>query len=395
MCVWIFFLYFFFILCSSGGDESQVALAIVLASNQDCGVYGCTITNEYGTDSTDFLLSIDIMSEILLKDDLEVGEEIEMTPLLFTKGLVDSGTWGDKYFGRIMTERLHLGEGCMHKASQVKVIYGLDPVFESGSTCIIKVQSPITYGTKQESNLAERNLEITKHECKVQNMIREYCKIFSAEARVIETFGPSLEVIPRYLMYRPANSVPYATVEADLTGLFLKYCTMDAKGKLVMQKISEVEQKCCSFQHWIHQWTHGNLLVTQLEGVETKITNVRVVTKSKGYQGLTECGSPEVFNQFLTLHQCNYYCGLLGLRPLKTMDSLQQPAKAKGSKSPLLNRKAGSTSPQLQRKGHSPQIARKANSSPKVTRKGQETEDNKSSAKPKPAEITDATVEKR
>lgn len=86
-----------------------------------------------------------------------------MTPLLFTKGLVDSGTWGDKYFGRIMTERLHLGEGCMHKASQVKVIYGLDPVFESGSTCIIKVQSPIAYGTKQESNLAERNLEITKH----------------------------------------------------------------------------------------------------------------------------------------------------------------------------------------------------------------------------------------
>lgn len=51
----------------------------------------------------------------------------------------------------------------MHKASQVKVIYGLDPVFESGSTCIIKVQSPIAYGTKQESNLAERNLEITKH----------------------------------------------------------------------------------------------------------------------------------------------------------------------------------------------------------------------------------------
>ncbi|XP_030586580.1 alpha-protein kinase 3 [Archocentrus centrarchus] len=378
----------------SGGDESQVALAIVLASSQDCGVYGCTITNEYGIDTTDFLLSIDIMSEILLKDDLEVGEEIEMTALLFTKGLADCGTWGDKYFGRIMTETVHLGEGCMHKASRVKVIYGLDPVFESGSTCIIKVQSPIAYGTKQESNLAERNLEITKHECKVQNMIREYCKIFSAETRVIENFGLSLEVIPRYLMYRPANSVPYATVEADLTGLFLNYCTMDNKGKLTVQQISETEQKCCSFQHWIHQWTHGNLLVTQLAGVETKLTNVRVVTKSKGYQGLTECGSPEVFDQFLTLHQCNYYCGLLGLRPLKTMDSLQQPAKAKGSRSPLLNRKLGSTSPQPQRKGNSPQMSRKANSSPKVTRKVQETEDNKSSVKPKPAETTDA-VEKR
>lgn len=120
-------------------------------------------------------------------------------------------------------------------------------------------------------------------------------------------------VIPQYLMYRPANSVPYATVEADLKGVFLKYCMMDPKGRLITPTVSEVEQKCSTFQHWIHQWTHGNLLVTQLEGrkhtqcynknshlsicgndnmnllsfifagVETKITNVRVVTKTKGF----------------------------------------------------------------------------------------------------------------
>ncbi|XP_019969469.2 alpha-protein kinase 3 isoform X2 [Paralichthys olivaceus] len=374
----------------SGGDESQVALAIVLASSQDCGVYGCTINNEYGTDTTDFLLSVDVLSDILLKDDLEVGEEIEMTPLMFTKGLVDCGSWGDKYFGRIMNEAVHIGEGCAHKASRVRVIYGLDPIFDSGSNCIIKILNPIAYGTKQESNLAERNLEITKQECKVQNMIREYCKIFTAEARVNENFGFSLEVIPQYLMYRPANSVPYATVEANLEGVFQKYCMMGPKGQLITQTVSEVEQKCSSFQHWIHQWTHGNLLVTRLEGVETKLTNVRVVTKSKGYQGLTERGSPEVFDQFLTQHQCNYYCGLLCLRSLKNMDSLQQPTKIKGSRSPLLNRKLGSGSPQLQRKGHSPQISRKANSSPKVTRKVQETEDNKSDTKTKPAETADA-----
>lgn len=50
---------FLFVLFSSGGDESQVALAIVLAASQDCAVYSCTINNEYGTDTTDFLLSID------------------------------------------------------------------------------------------------------------------------------------------------------------------------------------------------------------------------------------------------------------------------------------------------------------------------------------------------
>ncbi|XP_017261482.1 titin homolog isoform X2 [Kryptolebias marmoratus] len=369
----------------SGNDETQVALAIVLACNQDCAVYGCTITNEYGSDTTDFLLSEDILSEILLKDDLEVGEEIEMTPLLFTKGLADSGTWGEKYFGRILTDKMQIGEGCAHKASRVKVIYGLDPIFESGSTCIIKIRNPIAYGTKQESNLAERNLDITKQECKVQNMIREYCKIFAAEARVSDNFGFSLEVIPRYLIYRPANSVPYATVETDLLDGFVKYCTIDPKGKLSSLNSSELEQKCCTFQHWIHQWTHGNLLVTQLEGVETKMTNIKVATKSKGYQGLTECGSPEVFDQFLTHHQCNYYCGLLGLRPLKTAD-LQQSTKIKGSKSPMLNRRMSTGSPQVQKKGHSPQMSRKASTSPKVARKVQEAEDSKSGGKHKPVE---------
>ena len=120
-----------------------------------------------------------------------------------------------------------------------------------------------------------------------------------------------------------------------------------------------------------------------------RIAGIKMCSLYSRYQGLTEHGSPEVFEQFLTHHQCNYYCGLLGLRSLKTMDSLQQPTKMKGSKSPLLNRKLGSNSPQLQRKGHSPQMSRKASSSPKVTRKVQETEDNKSDAKPKPAEIVD------
>ncbi|XP_056908629.1 uncharacterized protein alpk3a [Takifugu flavidus] len=375
----------------SGGDESQAALAIILAASQDCGVYGCSISNEYGADTTDFLLSVDVLSQILLKDELEVGEEIEMTPLLFTKGLADWGSWGEKYFGRIMTETLHVGSGCAHKASRVRVIYGLDPIFESGSTCIVKVGNPVAYGTKPECSLAERNGAITKQECKVQNTIREYCKIFSAEARVSENFGFLLEVIPQYLIYRPANSVPYATVEADLKGQCLKHCTMDPKGKLITQTASEVEQKCSTFQHWIHQWTHGNLLVTQMEGVETKLTNIRVVTKSKGYQGLTESGSPEVFEQFLTHHQCNYYCGLLGLIPLKTLESLQPP-KAKGSRSPLLNRKLGSSSPQMQRKGQSPQMSRKANSSPKVARKVQETEDDKSGGK---SRLTETSVEMR
>ncbi|XP_035272405.1 alpha-protein kinase 3-like isoform X1 [Anguilla anguilla] len=372
----------------SAGDESQVALAIVQTSSRDCGVYTCSIKNEYGTDTTDFLLSADILSNFLLREDLEVGEEIEMTPMIFAKGLADPGYWGDKFFGRIMIQEAHIGEGCTHKACRVKVIYGLEPVFESGSSCIIKVRNPIAYSSKDEISLAEINLETTKKECKIQNTAREYCKVFAAEARAIENFGTALEMLPRYLMYRPANTVPYATVEVDVPGVFQKYCTMDATGGLIMRSASEVEQKCCAFQHWIHQWTNGNLLVTQLEGIGMRITNTGVATKLKGYQGLPDSWNPQVFEQFAVQHQCNYYCGLLGLRTLKPIDSQPQPAKIKGSRSPLLNRRAGpSSSPQLPKKGvHSPQSTRKAASSPKVTRKSESGDNGKTTAKPKTAE---------
>ncbi|TTF56872.1 Alpha-protein kinase 3 [Bagarius yarrelli] len=238
----------------SAGDESQVALAIVQASSKDCGVYGCTIKNDYGTDATDYLLSPDMW------------EEIEMTPLLFNKGLVDPSYWGKKFFGRIMTEELQIGKGYSHKITRAKVIYGLNPIFDSGSTCIVKVKNQIAYGANEENCLAEINLEITKQDCKIHNTVREYSKIFAAEARVIDKFGFALEVIPLYLIYRPANTIPHATIESDLKGEYLTYCTANKTGRLLTQSTSEVEQKCCTFQHWIYQWTNGNLLVTQLEG---------------------------------------------------------------------------------------------------------------------------------
>ncbi|XP_034380974.1 alpha-protein kinase 3-like [Cyclopterus lumpus] len=346
----------------NAGDETQVNLAIVQATCKDSGVYGCTITNEYGTDSTDCLLSADILAGMSLREDLGVGEEIEMTPLIFNKGVADTGVWGNTFFGRIMMQESHIGDGCSHKVWRAKVIYGLEPVFESGNTCIIKVCNPIAYGGKAESCLIDRNLDIAKQECKIRNLAREYCKIFSAEARVIESFGPSLEVIPVYLMYRPANTVPYATVEADLPGNYQKYSVLDDSGRIDMRSGSEAEQKCCALQHWIFQWTNGSLLLTRLEGVDTKITNVGISVKSTGHQGLSVEGNPKVFEQFVSQHQCNYFCGLLSLRSLKVMDSLLMPSKPKGSRSPLLQRKMAADS-------SSPQAGRRAAGSPRLPRK--------------------------
>lgn len=335
----------------SAGDETQLCLAIVQMSKRDCGVYRCTITNEYGQDATEYLLSTETVSSMFLREELkEVGEEIEMTPLIFSKGLADAGCWRSKFYGRVTTEEVQVGSGCAHKTRRLRVIYGLDPVFESGSSCFMKVRSPIAYESREETVLAEKNLQITKQDCRIQNMAREYVKIFATETREIESFGSALEIIPLYFMYRPASSVPYATVEAELKGVYLRYCGLDHTGSLVYNNKSEVAQKCSSFQHWIHQWTNGNVLFSRLEGVDTIFTNIEVVTKSKGYQGFPCEANPNVFEQFPTQHQCNYYCGLLNLKPPKLPEMLQT-AKYRGSSSPQTQRKA-TKSPKVSRRSN-------------------------------------------
>ncbi|KAL0188320.1 hypothetical protein M9458_015419, partial [Cirrhinus mrigala] len=72
--------------------------------------------------------------------------------------------------------------------------------------------------------------------------------------------------------------------------------------------------------------------------------------------------NPTVFELFHIQHQCNYFCGLLNLKPLKVPETLQTSPKPKGSSSPLLQRKTAPSS-------SSPQTPRKATKSPKVSRK--------------------------
>ncbi|NXH15748.1 ALPK3 kinase, partial [Bucco capensis] len=360
----------------SAGDEGQAALAVVQASHKDCGVYRCVISNEYGTDSTDFLLSPEVLSGFILREEMEVGEEIEMTPMVFAKGLADAGYWGDKLFGRVVTEDMEVDAGFLRKACRARAIYGLEPVFESGCTCIIKVHNFIVFGTKNENSLIEKNYDITIQECKIQNSSREYCKIFAAEARAVPDFGAVPEIIPLYLIYRPANNIPYATMEEDLGGPCEQYCVTERDGSLVARGTSEIVLKCCTFQHWVYQWTNGNILVTDMEGVGWKMTNVRIATNLKGYQGLKESCFPSLLEQFPVAHQCNHYCSILGLKVL-------EPAKPKGSKSPSVGRKSAQSSPQLQKKGlASPQGVRKAAVSPKSSRRAVETAEAPAASKP-------------
>lgn len=74
-------------------------------------------------------------------------------------------------------------------------------------------------------------------------------------------------IIPLYLIYRPANTVPYATLEEDLGGPLQPYCSRDwGSAAAPAPGSSEAAQKCQAFQHWLYLWTNGSFLVTDLAG---------------------------------------------------------------------------------------------------------------------------------
>lgn len=83
------------------------------------------------------------------------------------------------------------------------------------------------------------------------------------------TIGSALSrIIPLYLIYRPANNIPYATLEEDLGKPLQTYCSRQwsCAGAPAASSSLEPVQKCQTFQHWLYQWTNGSFLVTDLAG---------------------------------------------------------------------------------------------------------------------------------
>ncbi|XP_068280495.1 alpha-protein kinase 2 [Nyctibius grandis] len=312
----------------SAQDDSPVSLAIAKASNKDQGMYYCCLNNMYGKVTAEFNLTSEVLEHLSSFQNCEGVEEIEFMQLLFREDFISDSYFGGNLRGIIATEELHFGEGMHRKAFRSKVMRGLVPVFSPGHPCVLKVHSAITYGTKSKDDLVQKNYKLALQECYVQNTAREYAKIYAAEAEPLEGFGEVPEIIPIFLVHRPANNIPYATVEEELVGEFVKYSVRDGKEVNFLRRDSEAGQKCCTFQHWVYEKTNGSLLVTDLQGVGMKLTDVGIATLAKGYKGFKGNCSISFIEQFRALHQCNKYCEMLGLKSLRTTHQKQRKATA-------------------------------------------------------------------
>lgn len=98
-----------------------------------------------------------------------------------------------------------------------------------------------------------------------------------SEAHGSLLLSAAARIIPIYLVHRPSNEIPYATLEEELIGDFVKYSVKDGKEINLMRRDSEAGQKCCAFQHWVYHKTEGNLLVTDMQGSRNTHTEQQCV----------------------------------------------------------------------------------------------------------------------
>ncbi|KAJ8402354.1 hypothetical protein AAFF_G00368430 [Aldrovandia affinis] len=307
----------------STGDESRLSFQISKASSKDLGRYQCCLSCPLGRLASEFHLTSDVLNELIpcqnhTAEVVEgVGEDVKCAPLLFKGDFLSEQYFGENQPASIMTEEAHFGEGMYRRAFRTKLLSGMLSAFTPGHPCVLKVHNAISQGTKNNEELILKNYNLAVEECQVQNTAREYIKAYTTTAKSAEEFGEVPEIIPIFLVHRPSNDIPYATLEEELMGDFVKYSVKDGKEINLTRRESEPGQKCCAFQHWVYNMTEGNLLVTDMQGVGMRLTDVGIATPKKGYKGFKGNCATSFIDQFKALHQCNKFCELLGLKSLQ------------------------------------------------------------------------------
>ncbi|XP_026052408.1 alpha-protein kinase 2 isoform X3 [Carassius auratus] len=341
-------------------DDGRFTLQILKACRKDLGLYKCSLNAaNISVSTSEYHLTSEVLMELVIPSHdqpAEPGavdgdeENIQCSPLLFKEDFLSDQYFGENQPASIVTEKAHFGEGMHRKAFRTTLREGNLPSFNPGHPCVLKVHNAIGYGTKTNEELVQKNysLAVEVRECHVQNTAREYFKAYNSVAKSTESFGEVPEIIPIYLVHRPSSDVPYATLEEELLGDFVKYSVKDGKEINLMRRDSEAGQKCCAFQHWVYTQTDGNLLITDMQGVGMKLTDVGIATCKKGYKGFRGNCATSFIDQFKALHQCNRYCELLGLtslqpKPKRTVGPpkpTSQPAPKKKTFGPVLNGKS-------------------------------------------------------
>ncbi|EAW62558.1 transient receptor potential cation channel, subfamily M, member 6, isoform CRA_f [Homo sapiens] len=253
---------------------------------------------------------------------LFAGEEItvyrleESSPLNLDKSM---SSWSQR--GRAaMIQVLSREEmdGGLRKAMRVVSTWSEDDILKPGQVFIVKSFLPEVVRTWhkifQESTVLHLCLREIQQQRAAQKLIYTFNQV---KPQTIPYTPRFLEV---FLIYcHSANQ--WLTIEKYMTGEFRKYNNNNGDE---ITPTNTLEELMLAFSHWTYEYTRGELLVLDLQGVGENLTDPSVikpeVKQSRGMVfGPANLGEDAIRN-FIAKHHCNSCCRKLKLPDLKRND---------------------------------------------------------------------------
>ncbi|XP_012972837.1 transient receptor potential cation channel subfamily M member 6 [Mesocricetus auratus] len=253
---------------------------------------------------------------------LFAGEEVtifkleESSPLTLDKSMSSWSQHGRAAMIQVLSQEEM--DGGLRKAMRVISTWSEDEVLKPGQVFIVKSFLPEVvqtwYKIFQESTVLHLCLREIQQQRAAQKLIYTFNQV---KPQTIPYTPRFLDV---FLIYcHSANQ--WLTIEKYMTGEFRKYNNNNGDE---IAPTNTLEELMLAFSHWTYEYTRGELLVLDLQGVGENLTDPSVIKpedkQSRGMVfGPANLGEDAIRN-FIAKHHCNSCCGKLRLPDLRRND---------------------------------------------------------------------------
>uniref|UniRef100_A0A8C5KNX4 non-specific serine/threonine protein kinase n=1 Tax=Jaculus jaculus TaxID=51337 RepID=A0A8C5KNX4_JACJA len=253
---------------------------------------------------------------------LFAGEEVtiykleESSPLTPDKSMSSWSQYGRAAMIQVLSQE-EMGGG-LRRAMRVISTWSEDDVLKPGQVFIVKSFLPEVVQTWHKIFQESTVLHLCLREIQQQR----------AAQKLIYTFNqvkpPTIPYTPRFLevfLIYCHSANQWLTIEKYMTGEFQKY--NNNNGDEITPQ-NTLEELMLAFSHWTYEYTRGELLVLDLQGVGENLTDPSVIkpedTQSRGMVfGPANLGE-DAIRSFIAKHRCNSCCRKLKLPDLKRND---------------------------------------------------------------------------
>ncbi|CAH2294154.1 transient receptor potential cation channel subfamily M member 6 [Pelobates cultripes] len=209
-------------------------------------------------------------------------------------------------------------DGGLRKALKVVCMWSEYDVLDPGEVFIVKSFLPEVVQTWQKIFHGDTVLHLCLREIQQQRAAQKLIYTFNQVKP--NSIPYNLRFLEVFLIYcHSANQ--WLTIEKYMTGEFRKYNNNNGDE---ITPTTLLEETLLSFSHWTYEYTRGELLVLDLQGVGENLTDPSVIKpedkQSRGMVfGPANLGEDALTN-YVSKHQCNSCCRKLKLPDLKRND---------------------------------------------------------------------------